>query len=833
MLCITYSIARYLPGPATAPQSWQFDTWSALVGAAVALLLAWLAYRFRDALRLGWETVVGPLVRLHHRLQASAEDHYRELVARRARSLTVPAHVAPLDAVFVEPKLLPPTPLPQSTSEIETVPLAPRFLPPHRILEGHPQLAILGTPGAGRTTLLAHLAFVCTRTTNEKPPPTETGTTLGLPQERLPLYVPLPAMDWDEIDHEGEQGERGTQKGDEVERLTRAALAAAGGSSGLGRPLRQRLEAGQSIVLADGWDELLPQQRQRAAAWLADLVAALPGNLWLVSAGMRGYAPLTEAGFVPLTLASWDVEQVETFARQWVEVCAPADEPPTVVIRELATKLWRAARAGSSPLELALRAFVYLSDGQSPARRVDLFERTLDLLLWQEQEEKAWLSAACRMTLGQVALELHQEERTTANREEIEAAIETALPPPEERPARAVAHVFRALTGERGLLHPAGTNRYAFVHPLWQAYLAARQMGAVAPASLVERLDDPRWADVLRFYVEFGDMGPLVTAWLRSPDDMFHTRLCTLSSWINAAPEGATWRDGAMAMLARGFLQPGQPAITRRALAEALAATGVPGVTYLFRQALQHPNEEVRSAAVLGLARIAGESDLPDFEAAMDDESPAVRQATMRGLAYLNIDAATRLLERVLLEGDETLRPVAAKVLAECGEEGMAFLREAVKSEDVMVRRAAVFGLAQARARDLLEKTAREDDQWIVRSGASMALAEIEEQEKHPGVAPLPEIERLPWLISWAAAQGTGMGVGDAARQMLWRALSEGEASVRLAAAQTLVQVGRPDDVEPLRTTLTDPDPAVTGAAMEALAEIGRRYDLRIEQVSE
>lgn len=286
-------------------------------------------------------------------------------------------------------------------------------------------------------------------------------------------------------------------------------------------------------------------------------------------------------------------------------------------------------------------------------------------------------------------------------------------------------------------------------------------------------------------------------------------------------------------MLARGFLQPGQPAITRQALAEALATTGVPGVTYLFKQALQHPNEEVRTAAVLGLARIAGESDLPDLEAALSDEDPAVRQAAVRGLAYLNIDAATRLLERVLLEGDETLRPVAAEVLAECGAEGMAFLREAVESEDVMVRRAAVFGLAQARARDLLEKTAREDDQWIVRSGASMALAEIEEQEKHPGVAPPPKIERLPWLISWAAAQGTGVGVGDAARQMLWRTLSEGEASVRLAAAQILVQVGRPDDVEPLRTALTDPDPAVTGAALEALAEIGRRYDLRIEQVNE
>ncbi len=835
MLCIAYSTIRYLPGPAPAPQPWRFDMWSALVGAAVALLLAWLVYRFRDALHLGWETVASPLVRLRHRLQASDEDHYCELVARHVRSLTVPAHVAPLDAVFVEPKLLPPTPIPQSTSEIEPVPLPLRALPLHRILEGHPQLVILGPPGAGRTTLLAHLAFVCARTTNEKSPPAEAGTTPGLPQERLPLYVPLPAMDWDETDSEGEQGEeeqgeRGAQKGDEVKRLTMAALAAAGGSSRLGRPLRQRLEAGQSIVLADGWDELLPQQRQRAAAWLADLVAALPGNLWLVSAEIRGYAPLTEAGFVPLTLAPWDVRQVETFASQWVKVCAPADESPTVALRELAAELWRAAQAGSSPLELALRAFVYLSDGQSPAKRAALFDRALDLLLWQEQEEKAWLSAACRVALGQMALELQQEGHTTASREEIEVAIEAALPPPEERPARAVTHVFRALTGERGLLRPTGTNRYAFVHPLWQAYLAARQMVAVAPASLVERLDDSRWADVLHFYVELGDMGPLVTAWLRSPDDMFHTHLCTLSSWISVAPEDAAWRDGAMAVLARGFLQPGQPTIIRQALAEALAATGVPGVIYLFKQALQHPNVEMRTAAVLGLARVAGESDLPDIEAAMDDENPAVRQAAVRGLAHLSIDAATRLLERVLLEGDETLRPVAAGVLAGREEEGMTFLREVVESGDVITRRAAVFGLAQAGARDLLEKMAREDEQWIVRSGASMALAEIEEQEKHPGVAPPPKVERLPWLISWAAAQGTGVGVGDAARQVLLRALVGGEPPVRQAAAQTMAQVGRPDDVEPLRAALTDPDPTVACAALEALAEIGRRYDLKLSR---
>jgi len=827
MLCIVHSTIHHLLEPAPATSPWRFDIASALVGAAVALLLAGLAYRFRNELRLGWETVVAPLARLAHRLQASAEDRYRELVAARMRSLIVPAHLASLDGVFVEPKLFSLPPPPESISEIEAMPAGTRALPLRRILRGHPQLVILGTPGAGRSTLLAYIALACVRTVNNGKAEGEEGkqakaeATPELVQERLPLYVSLPAMDWNATDGEGEQVSDGT------ERLLDAAVAAVGGSSGLMRTIRQRLDAGQAIVLADGWDELLPQQRQWAAVWLSELTEILPGNLWLVGAGMRGYAPLTEAGFVPLTLAAWDGRQVETFARQWVEVCTPVGEEPAVAPYKLVAELRRAARAGASPLELALRAFVCLMDEQSPAKRAALFDRALDLLLWQKEEP--WVLGACRAVLGQIALKLQQERRATASREEIDTAIESALPPPEERPARAVTRVLRALTGERGLLRPAGSNRYTFTHPLWQAYLAARQLVAVDPATLIERLDDPRWTKVLHFYAELGNMGPLVAAWLRGPDDMFHTRLHTLSSWVGAAPEGASWRDGAMAVLARAFLQVGQLAQVRRELAKSLAATGAPGVIYFFKQALEHPDAEVRVAAAMGLARTAGESDMAMLEALLEDEEPAVREAAVRRLAYLDIDAATRRLGWTLLEGDDRLRPAAAEALAMRGEEGATFLREVIESEDAMSRRAAVFGLAQIEARDLLEKVAREDEQWIVRSAASAALEEMEKQEKTAGVAPPPEIEQLSWLISWAATQGEGVGLGNAARQMLRRALSEGDAPARLAAAQVLAQVGRPDDVEPLRTALTDADPAIVSAALDALARISRQYELRIE----
>jgi HEAT repeat protein len=464
-----------------------------------------------------------------------------------------------------------------------------------------------------------------------------------------------------------------------------------------------------------------------------------------------------------------------------------------------------------------------------PAKRTVLFDHVLNLLLRQEEEDQLWLSENSRTVLEQIALDLQQNERVAVSREEIDAVIESVLIPLEEFPARAAAQVFRTVTGEQGLLRSTLSNHYAFAHSLWQAYLATRQLIALESADLTEQLDDPRWAEVLRFYIEIGDAESLVTAWLRRPDDVFCTRLQTLGFWIKVAPEDAGWRDGAMAMLARSFMQSSHPAQVQQKLAESLAATNMSGVTYLFKQALRHPNVGMRRAAAIGLTKTASDSDLPAMEAALADKDPTVRETIVRGLAHLGTDAATRFLAQIFLEGDEALSTVAAEALAQCGKEGIDFLYEAVEAEDTVTRRAAVFGLAQIGARDLLEKVAREDEQWIVRSAAVTAMDRLVEQEKISGIEPPLEIEQLPWLISWAASKGEGVGLGSAARRMVLRALIEGDASIRLAAAQTLSQVGRPDDVELLKRAMTIPDPDIANAVLETLIGISERYALRIE----
>jgi HEAT repeat protein len=283
-----------------------------------------------------------------------------------------------------------------------------------------------------------------------------------------------------------------------------------------------------------------------------------------------------------------------------------------------------------------------------------------------------------------------------------------------------------------------------------------------------------------------------------------------------------------MTALVREFIRPSIPRQLRQALVETLADSGRPGVAYFLRKAMQHQDESVRACAAAGLARVAGESDLPTLEAAVKDTEAIVREAAVLALAHMDTDAARRVLERLLLEGDDELIPVVAEALAQCGEEGEALLHAAAEAESVALRRAAVMGLTRAGASDLLGKVAREDDQWIVRSAAAAAQVELERKAKISGVPPLPQIEDLPWLVSWAAAQGEALGTGEAARSMLLRAMKEGAGPVRLAAAKVLALVGRPDDVEPLQQLMSDADADTADAAFEALAEIARRYDLWI-----
>ncbi|MCS7178495.1 MAG: HEAT repeat domain-containing protein [Anaerolineae bacterium] len=848
---------------------WQLDIYSALVGAGFTLLLMGLGYLLRDPFLRGWQELKRIALRTFSQMTAGWEARYRERLIRWAQSAHALADLGPLEQYFVPVRLFLPLAFPDPEQDRSS---APPPLLPADALRGHPRILIVGSPASGRTTLLAHLALTHARQEN--------GASSDPSLRRLPLYVYLPALDW-------APASEGKKSPTPLQQLVQGALQTIGAPGSAATPLRQALQAGGALVLADGWDELPPAAQAPATAWLAELADAFPGNIWVVAVGAQQYAPLIHAGFIPLRICPWDRPEVQDFLTR-----LPTPEHfPLDQATENLTRIWKQTE---SLLDVALAAGWLLEHGTLPPKRVAPFRQRLEK--WAEgmpdfSADLEWAGGMSPLDiLYALAWKLQEEGRFVCSRQELEAFIrqqllsafplaeasagenetlvepiseERGLPPhtasegeasaaapvseegpspPEEPPSErprlpepkrvrlAVAARVKAFLGPGGPLVACAPDQYRFAHPLWQAMLTAEAL-ALAPDQLVTHLDDPSWLPVADFYAEIGGMEPVVRAWLSRPDDLWQSRLRRAARWAALAPPDAPWRNGVMALLGRSLLSPDLSDESRQRLAEALIWTGDPGVPLFLRHALRSPNPTVRAIAARMMAVLREKADLSAIVKALEDPHEAVRIAAVQALGEIGIPAAVEWLVRVLESGDETLQVEAARALARQGEEGYRTLREALQSEDFMIRRAAAYGLGEMDAiwaRELLARAAREDPQWIVRSAAATVLSEREEKAT-PVPPPSPPVpSSMGWLITWAAQQGEGVGLGEAAFGPLLRALAEGPAPIRRAAAQTLGWVGRPEHVDALRRALNDPEPEVAQAAFGSLRELSARHGLAV-----
>jgi HEAT repeat protein len=217
------------------------------------------------------------------------------------------------------------------------------------------------------------------------------------------------------------------------------------------------------------------------------------------------------------------------------------------------------------------------------------------------------------------------------------------------------------------------------------------------------------------------------------------------------------------------------------------------------------------------------------LSAALKDNAVEIRQNAILGLRDLQTPGATTLLESYLPEADEATAPIVAQALAVMPD-GAQVLKDAVQQSDLLVRRAAVHGLSYINEPwtiELMEEIIRTDPEWLVRSAAETALAsQQEELDKQHVILPQPKVEEVEWLIRWAARQGTGLGVGEAAMEMLIRAVQQGDANTKVLGVLTLNQIGRQDHLAVLQPLLHDPDELVKVQTQAVITNITNRYQI-------
>jgi HEAT repeat protein len=234
-------------------------------------------------------------------------------------------------------------------------------------------------------------------------------------------------------------------------------------------------------------------------------------------------------------------------------------------------------------------------------------------------------------------------------------------------------------------------------------------------------------------------------------------------------------------------------------------------------------SDSQRFLAVLGLGFSRDTQAVPQLTSLLDDASLPIGRAVCLALAAIGDKTANESLAWALVNSSDTIRQSAAEALSHDLENGYPILEEGTQMDNLLVRRAVIYGLVhvrQPRAVQILEKLAIEDKEWVVRATATHALDQIKSPELHIPRG-LPALSESAWLISFASEHGLGVSPGKPAEDMLRRALREGTEEQKLAALDYLRLYGGEDDI-PLILRIQHNSPGdLREAAFNALWHLG------------
>jgi HEAT repeat protein len=656
---------------------------------------------------------------------------------------------------------------------------------------------------------------------------------------RLPIWIDLSRLPADFAESEKSAAER----------LVELAGAFLPGVSA--KWLLQHLRRDPCWVLIDNWQDLPPDQRHHVAQSIAEAAESFPDTYWTVAGGETAYGELVERGFVPLELLPVAVEEhVAELYKGWRRLLdtepsnrdATASEEDGDVtdgsassLDEVYDVLRGAAEAGGPAWEIHIRAVLHIRTGELPERPVEVLGRYIEhelarLELGRGTEEVAEdVREIVLETLIEAAKAQRLEGRQLST-QELRELLESHYPPKEERNRRLDGAARRLITEQSLLQQRPGAWHWS--HALWSDYLTAIHLaeeGDSGHEMVQAHLNDPAWLVLTEFYAGLTNPEALVQSLVHQAqvyDDV--AVLLRAARWAIVVASDQAWRKGLIKILAQNFMSSDIEYGLRLSLGRALGLVAGNGARAFFLKMLEHPLLEVRQAALRGLGWIGAQRDMAILSAALREADEAVRESAVLALRDLGTPGATTFLSGNLPNADEALMLVIAEALAQTPG-GADALQDAARHSDLLVRRAAAHGLGQVAepwAKEELLEIAREDPEWLVRSAADTALQTQDElAERQARVVPPPAVDRLDWLIAWAARQGQGLGVGDAAMEMLVRAAQSGNVDAKVLSALTLAQIGHESDVRVLEPLQREDDQMVREAAGWAIAQITRRYE--------
>jgi hypothetical protein len=391
----------------------------------------------------------------------------------------------------------------------------------------YPRIAIVAPPGAGKTTMLEHLALVYSQNIQRRYHPKA--------PKLIPILIKLRDKDIQEriTGYEPPNLAKLIQEQKWIQELNPQHDW-----------FKKRLDKGKCLIMIDGLDEVANlSQRKKVSLWVNQQMQSCP-CVFIVTSRPYGYrsASIDRVRLV-LEVKPFNLTQVKEFIRNWylqTEIYrnwyrqSENHQRNSKVSRTIRREAIRQAddlidrikrnpplaAMAVNPLLLRMISVVHYYRGVLPGRRVELYAEICDVLLGRRQDAKGiatnFTARQKQRVLQTLALGLMQGKTARGKSlaftlEEGGALIENKLKAVIEQNVEP-SQFLRDISDLTGLLTEREKGIYQFAHKSFQEYLAAIEIKDYPEniSLLTDSLDDPWWEETIRLYAAERDANSLV-----------------------------------------------------------------------------------------------------------------------------------------------------------------------------------------------------------------------------------------------------------------------------------------------------------------------------------